>query len=203
MQTPRPYLSWSSMDLFEHNPEKWKRAYLYEEKNRVNRGMALGRQMAEGLERGEATGDPVLDLLMAKLPKFEIMDKEFDAELKDGKKIIIIRAKPDTMKADMSAFKEYKPGQTLWTREQVNKNGQITFYATAMFLRTGKIPQDIELVHVETAKEDKEALDARIGATGGLYRHPTSRNMVDILKMQVRMIKAWRGIERIVSEELL
>lgn len=191
------------MNLFEQSPEKWKRLYFYEEKNRISRGMAFGRQMAEGLEHGEATGDPVLDLLMAKLPKFEIMDKEFDAELKDGKRKIIIRAKPDTMKADMSAFKEYKTGQSLWTRKQVDDSGQITFYATAMFLKTGKIPQDIELVHVETKKNDPESLDAEIGATGAMYRHPTSRNTIEILKMMARMKNAWRGIEKITADEFL
>lgn len=199
---PRPYLSWSSMDLFERNPERWKQIYIYDEQNRINQGMAFGRQMAEGLESGEATGDPILDLIMARLPKFEIMDQIFDAELKDGKKIITIRAKPDTMKSDFSAFKEYKTGQSAWTQKQVDNFGQITFYATAMFLKTGKIPQDIELVHILTEKEDKDALDAKIGATGQIKRYPTKRNTAQILKMMGGMQKAWRGMQKLVEDEL-
>lgn len=191
------------MDLLEKNPEKWKQVYLYNEKMRVNRGMAFGRTMAEGLEHGEATGDIVLDLLMERLPKFEIMDKPIEAVLKDGKRPIPLLAKPDTMKADMTAFKEYKTGQTKWTRRQVDESGQVTFYATVMFLIKGKIPHDIELVHVETAKEDNGPLDAKIGATGAIHRHPTKRTMSQVLNMMVRMKKAWREIERLTAEELL
>ena len=66
MLTPRKYLSWSSMDLLERDEEKWKQVYLFGEQKRINRGMAFGTQMAEGLENGEATGDPVLDLIMEK-----------------------------------------------------------------------------------------------------------------------------------------
>ena len=200
--TPRPYLSWSSLDLFERSPERWKDVYLYGAKIPVNRGMAFGRQMAEGMEHDEATGDAMLDLAMAGLPKFEIMDKEFRADLPDGKKKITILCKPDSMKADMSAFYEYKTGQAVWTKAKVDAFGQITFYATGMYLRTGKIPQDIELVHVETEKDPESPLGARIRATGAVHRHPTHRTMRDILEMMGRMKRAWREIERISLEEL-
>ncbi|MFZ3032285.1 MAG: hypothetical protein WA082_04570 [Candidatus Moraniibacteriota bacterium] len=204
MITPRPYLSWSSMNLFESNLEGWKRVYLYGEQMRVNRGMAFGRIMAEGLEHDEMTGDPVLDMIMAQLPKFEIMDQPVNAILKNGKEEIPLLAKPDTMKADMTAFKEYKTGQAPWSRKQVDESGQITFYATVLFILTQRIPHDIELVHVQTAKVvGKEAVDARIGATGAIHRHPTSRNMSQILNMMIRMKRAWEGIQRVTAEEML
>lgn len=198
MITPRPYLSWSSMNLFESNLESWKRVYLYGERLPVNRGMALGRQMAEGLEHDEATGDPLLDLVMVSLPKFDVMDQPLETILKDGKNSVPILIKPDTMKSDMTAFKEYKTGQAPWTKKQVDESGQITFYATGIYLKTGKIPQDIELVHVQTAKVDGE----RLGVTGDIHRHPTKRTMTDILKMMVRMKKAWQGIQKVTTEEL-
>jgi hypothetical protein len=203
MLTPRPYLSWSSMDLFERSVEQWKQVYLYGQKMRVNRGMAFGKQMAEGLEHGEATGDAVLDLLMERLPKFEIMDQAVTCELKNGKKPIPILIKPDTMKTDMTAFKEYKTGQEKWSKKRVDESGQITFYATGLFLKSGKIPTDIELVHVMTAKMGDGSLDAKLGATGDIYRHPTQRNMGQILNMMVRMKKAWEGIQKVTAEELL
>lgn len=192
------------MNLFESNLESWKRVYLYGETMRVNRGMAFGRIMAEGLEHDEATGDPVLDLVMAQLPKFEVMDQPVHAILKNGKNDVPLLAKPDTMKADMTAFKEYKTGQAPWSRKQVDESGQVTFYATVLFILTQKIPYDIELVHVPTAKQGgNDAVDARIGATGDIYRHKTSRNMSQILNMMVRMKKAWEGIQRVTAEEML
>jgi CheY-like chemotaxis protein len=194
--TPQGYLSWSQLSLWESSPERYKEHYFYGKKTPINRGMAFGKKMADGLERDELTGDVVLDLMMERIPKFEVMDKEFRTELKNGKDTIIILAKPDTMKADMTAFKEYKTGVTRWTRKKVDECGQITFYATAMWLKTGKIPKDIELVDVAT----KAALDGKIEATGDITRHPTVRTMTDILKMVVRMKKCWAGISKAMEE---
>lgn len=191
------------MNLFESNIENWKRVYLHGEQMRVNRGMAFGRKMAEGLENEEATGDPILDLLMERLPKFELMDKPVMAILKNGKYSVPLLAKPDSMKADMTAFIEYKTGQEPWSRKQVDESGQVTFYATVLFILSGKIPHDIELVHVQTAKQGEGGVDARIAATGEIHRHPTKRSMGQILNMMVRMKRAWQGIQQVTAEEML
>ena len=191
------------MNLFERSPERWKEVYLYGAKMPVNRGMAFGREMADGLEYGEATGDPVLDLIMEKLPKFEIMDKAIKTIFKTTKYNIPLLAKPDTMKKDMTAFKEYKTGQGRWNKGKVDEFGQITFYATVLFTITGKIPYEIELVHVLTKKIDKDSSDSKLEATGDVYRYPTQRSMGQVLNMIVRMKKAWESIQKITEAELL
>lgn len=194
--TPQGYISWSQLTLWESSPERYKEKYLYGKKTPVNRGMAFGKKMADGLEHDELTGDMALDLMMAQIPKFEIMDQEFRAEIKNGKDTIFILAKPDTMRKDMTAFKEYKTGVARWTRKKVDECGQITFYAMAMWLESGKIPQDIELVDIAT----KMSLDGKIEVTGDIYRHPTKRTMADILKMMVRAKKCWAGINKLMEE---
>jgi len=214
------------MNLFESNIESWKRVYLYDGKIPVNRGMAFGRKMADGLENDEITGDAVLDLVMEQIPKFEIMDKIVEDKngisieikdyndgkikeyllpvLKNGKQFEVpLLAKPDTMKKDLSAFKEYKTGQEPWTRKKVDEFGQITFYATVMFIISGKIPHDIELVHISTQKEVKGCVDSKIEATGMIYRYKTTRNMSQILNMMVRMKKAWISIGQVTEEALM
>ena len=203
MITPRDYLSYSSMDLLERNEQKWIEQYIYGKKNRINRGMAFGKTMADSLESDEASGDILLDLVIEMIPKFEIMDQPFTAELKTGKKKIQIHCRPDTMKKDMSAFKEYKSGQGAWTQKKVDENVQITFYATGMYLKTGKIPNDIELVHALTEKEDEEQLDSKLRATGEIKRYKTIRTMSQILDMMVRMKKAQAKIEEICEREIL
>jgi hypothetical protein len=195
------------MNLLERDINKWKQSYLYGQKQRINRGMAFGKQMADGLEHEEASGDPVLDLLMARLPKFEIMDREFRTLLKNGKESIPILIKPDTMTLDMTGFKEYKTGQEPWTKKKVDDDngpgGQIGFYATGIFLITGHIPPDIELVHVQTTKTNKDASDSPITATGEIFRHKTVRTMSQVINMMVRMKRAWTLIQKITAEELL
>ena len=185
--------------MLEKNPEQWKETYLYGKKFGINRGMAIGKRMADGLENDEASGDVVMDLVMTKIPKFEMMDIEFRAELKNGKEKIQILCKPDTWKKDMTAFKEYKTAQKRWTKKQVDESGQVTFYAMGMFLKTGKIPGEIELVEVET----KSALGGEIECTGAIYRHHTVRSMGQILNMMVRARKAWEKIKDITEKELI
>lgn len=206
--TPKPYISWSQMDLFEKSPKKYADRYLYGEVSRTNRGQAVGKDMATALERGTIVGDPVMDMVIVRLPKFELMDVEMWAEIPGSyvpkKKILVgqvpILFRPDSAKEDLSAFKEYKTGQEKWTKRQVDQSGQITFYAMCMYLKTGKVPKDIELVHVETKQVDEVG---RIEATGNIYRHPTTRTMVDVLTMMARTRKAWEGIKALCEEELL
>ena len=203
MLTPREYLSYSSMDLLERNPEKWKEVYLRGEKKRINRGMAFGKKMADGLENDEDTGDMVLDLVISQLPKYELMDVAFTTEIKDKDGNIPLLAKPDTAKADYSAFNEYKTGQAPWTQHKVDTNVQITFYATCMYLKTKKIPTEIELDHAITVKENPEDPNSRLVATGEIKKYYTHRKMSDIINMMLRMKKAWRLIQQICEEELI
>lgn len=212
------------MDLFERNPKRWCEVYFYGAKTPINSGQALGKKMADGLEDGDLTGDPVLDLVIEMLPKFEIMDKiiedpngvEVDyidkktgelLKLKlpvlnyKGNKIPIL-AKPDTRKKDLSAFKEYKTSQEPWTQKRADDNEQVTYYATTGFLITGKIIGDIEVVVANTEKQGIGCLDAKIGATGGIQRFVTYRPMGRILRMMSRMGKAWVGMSK-MCEELL
>jgi len=201
--TPRDYLSWSSMDLFERSKEKWAQVYIYGEKLGTNRGQAFGRTMAESFENDELTGDINLDIVMAKVPRYEIRDQSITAELKDGKKTIVILIKPDTVKKDYSAFQEDKTGPVgAWTQKKVDESGQITFYATGLYLASGKIPADIKLNHFETEKVWNETGGFRIKSNGEVRTFDTKRSMAQVLKMMVRMKRAQEGIEKLCEEIL-
>ncbi len=216
---PRPYLSFSQLTTFEMSPEKYAAQYLYREKQRISRNMHYGSMMANGLEAEESTGDPLLDLMMAKLPKFERMDlpvedpKGVEVEFKrDGRTMkarvpilpnkgddIPLLALPDSAKKDYSAFLEYKTSTQKWTQKKADESGQITFYVTAIWLVTGEIPQDIQLVNVPVAYQD----DGRLAPTGELITIKTSRSLTDLIKMTKRMRSAWKGIESLCEREIL
>ena len=123
MLTPRPYISFSQMTTFEMSPQKFIEQYIHGKRQRITRNMAYGELMANGLEAEEATGDPLLDLMMARIPKFDRMDRAVEDPrgpeityrktqkahvpvLSNGKGKIPILAIPDTAKGDYSAFKE-------------------------------------------------------------------------------------------------
>jgi len=199
MIRPRPYLSWSQLTLFESSPERYLNLYINEKRMFINRGMALGKEIADALETGEVTGDPIKDLVISQIPKFGVMEAELNGILKLGKIEIPLYGKADTAKKNLTKFKEYKTGQTSWSQKQVDNHGQITFYCTIIRARTGKIPQDIELVYIPT----KQLPDGRVELTGDIHRIKTSRTLKDILKMEVRIKKAWEGIGQMCEEELL
>ena len=199
MLTPRPYISFSQMTLFERDPEAWADKYLYDKPQRTSRNMAYGSKLADSLESDVATGDAMLDLMAAKLPKFELMDKPFECPLKNGKETITVLIKPDTAMPDLSAFKEYKTSTRKWTQKMADESGQITFYATGMWLLTKKIPHDIELVNIVVDYEP----DGTLTPTGEMHRFRTHRSLTDIIKMTSRIRKNWQEIKDFCEKELI
>lgn len=172
------------MVLFEHNPDLWVEVYVLGREIEPNSGMIFGREVADCLERGDFSGDPELDAVLMQMPSLEIRDKAFTTTMRDGKDSVIVKCKPDTMSADMRAFKEYKTGTRLWTQRKVDEDGQITFYSTGMFLEKNKVPNDIELIQAVTEKDGNV-----IRPTGELLRFRTVRTTGQCLNMLVRMKK--------------
>ncbi len=187
------------MNVLETSEATWIKIYLEGFKIPTNQGMALGSKVADSLETGVDTGDLDIDLVIASLPKFELMDHKFEAVLEIGGMKIPLLSKIDTAKKNLSAFKEYKTGATKWCQANVDKFGQITFYATLIYILKGKIPQDIELVWAPTKKN----ADGDPELTGEVKRYITKRTMTDILKMKVRMKKAWLRMGELSEENLV
>lgn len=214
---PRPYLSFSQLTTFEQSPEKYVAQYVHGKKMGISRNIAWGKRLADALENGEADGDPLLDLVAAKLPKYERMDMPVEdphgeeitdpntgltwlvPALKHQKGTIPLLAKIDTATSDFRAFREYKTSTRRWTQRMADESGQITFYATAIWIATGKIPSTIELVVAETAYDDA----GRLYPTGKVTTFRTTRRMSDIIKMTLRIRRGWEGIEKLMEETLL
>lgn len=217
MFRPRSYLSFSQMTTFEQDKDRFLAQYVHGERQRITRNMKFGADVAEALENGESSGDPFLDLMMAKLPKLDRMDKPvedpkgrevyyerdkknyFVPVLENKGDDIPLLAVPDSAAADYSAFKEYKTSVRKWTQKMVDDSGQITFYATAMWLNTGKIPSDIELANVQLDYDE----NGHLMPTGDVWCFPTKRTMVDVIRMTNRIRKAWHEINELCKKELL
>lgn len=196
----KPCLSWTQLNTIETSERDYIKYYIFREKRPVNDGMEYGKKLSEALEVEGLSGDPMLDLAIAQIPMLEISEHEIqvDWEDVDGKKKLVIPllAQIDTCSRIMDKFKEFKTGQKQWTAKEVHQSGQITFYSTVIWLKTKKIPQDIELVGIPTKRQP----DGRIEATGDIYIIPTKRNMQDILRMLARMKKAWLRIQELKEQ---
>jgi len=201
---PREYLSYSQLMCIESGDEAYIKEYLYGKKRGINRGTALGKEVADSLESGEETGDMMKDLVIAQLPKFEIMDEKMLMNLRSGSEMIPILIKCDSIRPDLLAFKEYKTGdeKSKWTQAKVDTDDQVTFYAAGIFAKVGKIPE-AELIWAPSRKVMGEDGIERPELTGEIRRFPTRRSLTQIIKMHARMARAWRRIGELTDNELL
>lgn len=198
MLTPKPYLSWTQLDMFERSPEQYKRIYIDGGRVPINRGMALGKEVAESLETGHKTGNTIKDLLIEKLPKLDIPELIIETVVNG----VPVKCVIDTASSNLGAFKEYKTGATPWDQKKADSHGQITFYCAAIQALTDKIPDDIELIWAPT-KYIQGDYDMVPELTGEILRFKTKRTTADLLKIKVRIKKAWDGIKKMTEEELI
>ncbi len=179
----KPYISYSQMIAFESG--QYKRIYIDGYKL-DNQGIRLGKKFAEFLEGKENEPDEFFEEAKSLLPVPEEREKVI-TELWDS---IPIMAILDGFDSDLSIH-EYKTGKTKWTQNIVDKAGQLTFYACAVYIHTGKLPSKITLYWLP-AENGK--------LIGDIQVFETSRTMTDIIKFYPRVKKAWIGIEKLINE---
>lgn len=196
--TPRPYLSWSQLILFEKDPGRYIQRYFEGQRGGTNRGQALGKRLALSLEHDEADGDPILDLVASQLPKLDIPEAEVRAEFKyEGTRVPLL-AKLDDAAFDYSEFIETKTGPVGSWNQKKAMEGQTLFYSTTIFCATKQFPIGT-LVHVVTKYDEQ----GRPAPTGDIRKFRFKHTRMDILKMQLRMYKAWIGIQELTAKQVL
>lgn len=203
MITPRPYLSHSQKSLLKRSPKQYRKVYLEGSPSFSNKEMGFGSIIAELLDKDELSGDPATDYVLSQVPRLGLPEHEFYAMLVAGNKTVPLIAKPDSIEPDYSEFIEYKTGRNAWTQAKVDKDPQLTFYATCIWLAKRKKPR-IRLVWIETEEYEDGNGRKRVQFTG---RKPkvfeTTRDMGDILRMEKEMMQAWDEIKRMTEEALI
>lgn len=187
MAHPQGYLRWASLQAVERSPERWADEFLLGNPFRGNAAIAYGAKLADALRDGTETGDIVLDTMISRIPKLELMDEGAEAILEVGGRRIPVYSHPDSRSRDWSAIYEYKTGRVPWTQAKVDAFDQITFYAMLGYLCSGKIAETLELIWIPTRVLE----DGRIQATGDIHRFPTRRTMTDVARMMARTAAAW------------
>lgn len=188
IQLPKGYISYSQIALWLRDPKQYKDIYFdgRDELRTSNAGMEYGKVVADALEKGIQTDDLLTDAAMLMLPKYDIADVEFRAELKVKGGWIQILAKPDSLNSKTKAFYEYKTGKTAWTAEKAQSHLQMHLYATAVYLTWKIIPQ-AKLIWIETYWED-----GVVKPTGHVEEFPviiTMRDILDTMALTSRVAK--------------
>ena len=196
--TPRPYLSWTQLDLIERSEKKYVDIYFNDGKIPINKGMAFGRDMSDALEKEELTGDALTDILLSKLPTVGTREYKIKTILND----VPLFGKLDDWSKSKLVLNEDKSGVNRWTQKMADKHGQIDFYCTLIYSKYGIKPEDLELYlrYLPTQYNDQGDIEPT-GEDPIIFR--THRTFSDVLKMSVRQKKAWARIKELAIEQIV
>lgn len=192
IQLPKGYLSYSQIQLWKANKERYRKLY-YENKSEYrirNKEMDYGKIVADALENEEKTDDVLTDAAMLLLPKYDIRDKEIWTSIKTKDGWIDLIGKPDTLNSITKAFREYKTGKGKWTQNKAQKHPQMVFYAMIIYLKYKIANSDAYLDWIET----EDTING-IKPTGKVESFHVTFTMNDILKCMAETIKVAKEIE--------
>lgn len=116
--------------------------------------MEYGKVVADALEKGVDTGDLLTDSAMLLLPKYDVADQKFFAELKTKDGAVMIVAQPDSLNSETKDFFEFKTGTHKWTASSAQAHPQMIFYAMAVYLKWKVILKESALIWIETTREN-------------------------------------------------
>jgi hypothetical protein len=186
---PRPYLSWSQLNLYEKDPEDYRQTYILGQPRPPNEPMQLGLQFATEMETRKGQLFEYARIWLPTYPK-----REYTLEVTCDACPLL--AKLDGYDPQQRHIGEYKTGK-LWSQRRVDQDGQLTFYAYVHYLKFNTIPAQIALHWVQTGRN----ADDELTITGKLETFYTTRKMEDFLDIHGRIKRAWEGIGKMAEEE--
>lgn len=189
--TPRKYISWSQLQLFEKSPSKYAERYLEGIPLYPNKYLRLGKKLATRLETGKNSGNDLIEHVALMIPTYQHYEYKIEIDYKG----IPLLMKLDCFTTRQRKLGEVKTGKK-WTQRMVDKLDQLTFYATGVWLKFGVLPKKIFLHWAET-KEDK---NGKLRLTGKTKTFETTRTLVDIVRFRIRIKNAWEGIQALSKE---
>lgn len=194
---PRGYLSWTQVDMWERSPERYVRQYIHGAAGFENSGMTFGKGMSEALENGTDGSDPLMEAVVALLPRYAKPEHEIVADLKTPQGVVVLLGKLDTFDPRPIRFREYKSGRVPWTQARANRHRQLLHYASLIYLKHGQIPTEAWLDWVET-----EEVDGEVRFTGTIKSFKVEIGMRDVLEYLADVSRVAREIDEAYRREI-
>lgn len=187
------YLSWSQLWLWENDPDKFIRSYIYGKWDPPNEYMLLGKSVADALETGDAKGDPALEHLLMFMQPFQTHEHKISCKFEGVPLFMKLDGFTQTEELILDEVKTgVKYSQTI-----AEHNDQLTFYSIGIYVKYGRLPDKIRLHWAQTKKNENGELEL----TGHIETFPTFRTMSDIIKFTPRILKAWQEINTAANAE--
>ena len=209
-KTPRPYLSWSQLSLFEKDPNLYYQVYVEGLDQFRTKYLELGKRMADVLENGfDEEHDPMFEYIGMFMPSYPHREFQIPRLINEGEKSgckcskclargiekplvfegVPLYGKLDGFDDKTLTIGEYKTGKK-WTQGMVDKADQLTFYTLLVWLKYKKFPKKIFL-HWARTDED---LEGNLKLVGEIKTFETKRRLADLILLSKRIKNAWKGI---------
>lgn len=191
--SPRPYLSWSQIQLFERSPELYARKYIFEDEEAPTEAMRLGKRLAQALELQHATGNETIDNLRAFFPTYPQREFKIEATL-EGLEVPLFGIL-DGFDEERLRIGEYKSG-LLWDQKMVDESGQLKMYALMVCLKYERLPSEVTLHWARTRYNEEGLLEL----AGEIKSFQTEVTHQDLIIFSTRVREVWAGIRALFKE---
>lgn len=137
---PKGYLSFSQMELWEKDPERYKKEYFENAPRFKTKYTVFGSKIASMIENG----------LHTKILPTLITYSEREYEVRIVVNDVPVFSKLDQYDPINNIFRDDKTSMTPWTNSKVHKTQQLVFYAAALKAKIGKTPREAYIDWIET-----------------------------------------------------
>ena len=198
--TPRGYLSWSQVNLWLHNPERYICEYVHGERMDLSTPfMEFGKRMATARELRDTGGDEELHAAISLVPQFEIREHEIRETLRTKDWHVDLLGRLDSFDPKTLSFRDDKTGATRWTQRRAEGHNQLLHYAALVYLKHGRVPKEAWIDWIETEIGDTDGL---VHITGHVESFRVPLSLSGVLEYMALAMRVAREIDEAYRKEL-
>lgn len=189
---PKNYISWSQMNCWLTNKARFRREYFENSGKLDTKYLRFGKGIAKLIEEGKHK-ELLPDLIVYDTPEYEIKCEVAGVPILsflDSYNEIATPIVP------ANVFREYKTGTVPWDHVRVQQHDQLTFYATGLKWKKGKMPEYCDLDWIETKLEKVDAGDfwrekeGEINVTGRIIPFHREFDEREVERMEDLIVKS-------------
>jgi hypothetical protein len=181
-------LSWSAMSCFSDDQwgdkEKWYQSYVMGIKEKPSRELIFGSKVDNLIQ-----DDPTF---LPELERYPVQQYKVTAEYK-GIPLVGIFDQWDPY-GDRKRLADDKTGKNPWTKKKADETGQLTMYATLLYLTEGIKPEDIDFGIRWLPTVQNADLSITFAKPFEIKYFNTKRKTSDVLKMLKRIENVWEAM---------
>lgn len=183
---PKPHLSWSAFDLWNKNPDRFRREYFEAGRRLDTKFLQFGKGIAKSIEDGSYK-EALPELIV-----YPAVEYKINVEIRGVPLLSFV----DSYDPGTHTFREYKTGKHPWDQSKVQKHGQLLFYAMALRALTGEMPAYCDLDWIETTEKQGEnddfwaKVDKKLSLTGKIVSFHRIFDIREIERMEDEIERA-------------